>query len=199
MTSGFTVFTSLFAALLISHSAHPQDAERNFELAADRSSVTWKAAKGKESYEGKIRLKSGYVTMKDNQLSQLVVFADCQSITCQKCGDAENASKIMEFVKSPAFLNVQNMDFAVFKMYKSEATGKEGDGKFNVEGNLTIIGYSNTISLPVTIAEKKGKLYGEAVFKFNRTLWNLNDNVADRKEAIDPVISLYIHLEGDPK
>jgi len=193
---------SLITALLFffSFQIKAQKGERKYEFTPEKSTITWTGTKGEDKYSGKLNIKEGYIVLNGEKLSQAVLFADVTTIDCKSCGDAETAREILEFIRSKDFLNVQNMDFAVFKMYKASKVAESKDNEYRMEGNLTIIGYSNTISIPVIIVEKKDKIYVEGKLSMNRALWNLNNpKDSERTVQIDQTIELYFNLEGEIK
>lgn len=200
MKSSLTVFLISVYLIFNSQFIQAQKGKRNYEFTPEKSTITWVGNKGEEKYSGKLKLKSGYLSLNNEELTQVVVFADVQSIDCKTCGDAESAKKLLEFMRSAEFLNVQTMDFAVFKMYKSSKIENTEDGSYRVQGVLTIIGYSNEISIPVTIIEKKKKVYVEGRLSMNRALWNLNNPTdSEVTEHIDLTIELFLKLEGEIK
>jgi polyisoprenoid-binding protein YceI len=177
-----------------------QDKERTYEFDLDKSTITWVGRKADQKFSGSMKLQSGYITFNDAELTQAVIFADVQSINCKDCGNQENASDILEYVKSKDFLNVSNMDFATFKLYKASKIEDSKDGNYRIEGNLTIIAYSNVISMPVTILEKKDKIFLEGKLSMNRSLWKLNDpKNSDPSTHIGQTIDLYLNFEGEKK
>ena len=119
----FLMFTS--AALAQKH------AER-FTLNLGKSYVKWVTNQAEEVFTGTFKMKDGYVEMKDGDLVQLVVFVDMQSFECEKCLDNETGQKIVEYVRSEAFFNSAQMDYAVFKMYEHSILENSKDGNFRV-------------------------------------------------------------------
>lgn len=194
------LFIATFISILFtSNPTSGQKGERNYEFSVEKSVITWLARKGELKYSGSMKIKNGYIIFNNDELQQAVLFANARSIDCKECGSQEDAEKIMEFVKSANFLNTKNMDYATFKLYKSSKLENSKDGNYRIEGNLTIIGYSNTVSMPVMILEKKDKIYLEGKISLNRTLWNLNDPEDTEKEHIGHTIELYLNLEGELK
>jgi polyisoprenoid-binding protein YceI len=194
--------TLLLTAFLfsVSFETNAQKGERKYVFTPEKSSITWTGDRGDDEFSGKLKVKEGYITFNDEEMSQAVIFADVQSIDCKSCGDAEKARDILEYIQSKEFLNVETMDFAVFKMYKSSKVGDGKDRTYRIEGDLTIIGYSNTISIPVVVVEKKKKVYIEGKLSMNRSLWNLNNpKDSEIKEHIEQTIDLYFKLEGEIK
>ena len=174
--------------------------ERNYELSIEKSSISWVARNETEKFSGTLKIKEGAVTLIGDELQKAIVFANISSINCKECGDSELSQKILKYILSPEFLDAQKMDFAVFKMYQSSVLHNSKDGNFRVEGALTIKGYSNNISLPATILEKKKKIYLDGSFTMNRSLWELsNPKDSEQKNLIGQTIEIYIHLEGELK
>ena len=197
MSSAIHWFISIFLLFLpLIHFA--QKGEISYELSKEKSSLTWSARNQQQKFSGKMKIKEGKIVMKDKELSQAVLFVNAQSFICSDCGDPETAKKLSEFVKSSDFLNSEAMDFAVFKMYKSESIDNSKDGNYRIEGALTIKGYSNNISLPVMLLEKKDKIYIEGSVTLNRSLWHLdNPKDYDPNAVIDQTVELFFNLEGE--
>lgn len=199
MSSKFLFIVTYISILFTSNLTSAQKGERNYDFSVEKSIITWVAKKGDDKYTGSMKIKNGYIIFNDGELQQAVLFANVQSIDCKECGSQEDAQKIMEFVKSANFLNTKNMDYATFKLFKSSKLENSKDGNYRIEGNLTIIGYSNTVSMPVMILEKKDKVYLEGKISLNRTLWKLNDPDNSEMEHIGHTIELYLNLEGELK
>ena len=186
--------------LLLPAIYYGQRGDKSYKLSTEKSSLTWVARNPDQKFSGTFKIKEGNVVLGEKELKEAVLFVDAQSFSCSDCGNRETAEKLTEFVKSKEFLNSSAMDFAVFKMYKSESMENSKDGNYRMEGALTIIGYTNNISLPVMILEKKDKIYVEGKITLNRSLWHLNNpKDYDPKTLIDQTIELYINLEGEKK
>ena len=197
----YIVSAVLFIFLLnISIDSDAQSDDRQYELIPEKSVITWVAKNEATKFTGTIKIKNGYLNFNQEMLSEAVVFANCKSITCTDCGKTETAKKLTDFIRSSEFLNVDNMDYAVFKMNKATVIENSKDGNFRLDGELTIIGYSNVISINVTISEKKDHVYVEGKLSLNRALWHLNNpSDEDQKSAIEQTIDLYLNLEGELK
>ena len=161
-----------------------QNSEIKYDLSKSESLIKWMTKDANSEYSGSMKLKSGFITMNEKEVVSAVVYVDTKSIKCGKCGDQNQAQKLIEFIKSSVFLNAGNMDYAVFKMYESKVLGKSKDGNYLIKGNLTIIAYSNEVSFPVFIEVKKGKLTAEGNFSINRDLWNLKNPEEKEEERV---------------
>ena len=189
---------TIFILILIgSNLTYAQKGERNYKFSVEKSLITWIAKKGEVKYSGSMKIKDGYIIFNNDDLQQAVLFANVQSIDCKECGSQEDAAKIMEFVRSSNFLNTKNMDYASFKLFKASKLENSKDGNYRIEGNLTIIGYSNTVGMAVMISEKKDKIYLEGKISLNRTLWKLNDPENSEIEHIGHTVELFLNLEGE--
>ena len=188
---------SLFYFISISQVSN-KDRKYTFDL--NKSVIKWVISQGEDEFTGTLRLKEGgYILMDDTILSQVVVFVDSRSITCVKCGNAEDAKKFIDFIKSPKFLNVLNMDYAVFKMFKQEVLTDSKEGNFNVEGRLSIKGFSNNVRFPIFLEIKKEKIMATGTIPINRLLWDLKDPVEEDGKLIyhmDGMVKLYFKVEG---
>jgi polyisoprenoid-binding protein YceI len=174
---------TLLSILIISTVSLAQKTEVRYNLSSKESQINWMAKDANSEYSGSMKVKNGYVTLKDKKVTSAVVFVDSKSFECTKCGSAENAQKLTEFIKSSKFLNTDNMDYAVFKMYESKPLENSKDGNYFIKGNLSIIAFSNEISFPVFMEVKKGKLIIEGSFPINRDIWNLK-NPVEKDETV---------------
>lgn len=191
------IFTLIFG---IRPDTQAQNDERYYELNPEKCKIIWTAKEEKTKFTGSLDIKSGYIKFIKDKLTEAVVYADAKSIQCTDCVDGETAAKIMEFVRSAKFLNVENMDYAVFKLGQAFPMKGENGNEFQVNGELTIIGYSNKIAMPVSIVEDEKNIRLEAKVGINRALWNLkNPTDGERKTYIDQTIGLQINLEGKLK
>jgi len=186
----------LLSLLIYKGDSNIQKNEERFELNTEKSFVKWSLKDQNEVYSGTMKLKSGYVVMKEDDLKQVVVFVNTQSIFCEKCGENKSAQKIIEFVKSPEFLNSTAMDYAVFKMYSHEKIEKSKEDQFLVEGDLTIKGYSNKVNFPTTIKRKKNEILAEGTFTMNRSLWKLDNPKLSEDEIYTMALSLCQHMHS---
>ena len=189
----------IIACFFFAHTSHAQKNEVKYNLSVSKSLVKWKCYDDEIEYVGSFKLKSGYITMKDEVLSSAVVFVDTKSIKCQKCGDQEDIQDLIRFIKSSSFLNTNAMDYAVFKMSSSDVLSDSKEGNYKIKGNLTIIGYSNEVNFPLFIEVKKGKLTAEGGFKLNRDLWNLKNpkKADDTYYTMESTMSLNFLLESE--
>ncbi|HAW51906.1 MAG TPA: hypothetical protein DCX54_06185 [Flavobacteriales bacterium] len=156
-----------------------QKSETKYNLSSSESSIKWMCKDANSEFSGSIKLKSGHITMKDDELLSAVIYVDAKSINCSKCGSEKQARELTDYMKSTLFLNTENMDYAVFKMYESKKLENSNSGNHMVKGNMTIIAFSNEMSFPVFVEVKKGKLAIEGSLSMNRDLWNLKNPVKE--------------------
>ena len=168
---------TLLSLLILTSFAVAQDTEVKYELSRSESMIKWMTKDADSEYSGSLKLKSGSIIMKGEEVTYAVIFIDTKSIECSKCGGEIKGQELIEFIKSPKFLNADNMDYAVFKLYEAKPLEKSKEGSHMLKGNLTIIAHSNEVSFPVFIKVKKGKLIVEGYISLNRDLWTLKNPV----------------------
>ena len=195
-----TMAAGVLTLLFLSAGYSFQEGEKNYILDSGKSKIIWKAKKGANVFSGQLKIREGFLLMNQDQIEQAVIYANTQSIDCRSCGDREKAEDILTYVQSEEFLNIKKIDFAVFKLFRAEKSTGAQSGNYTVEGSLTIIGYTNNISLPVNVSVKKDRVFINGSVSLNRDLWNLKNPVEGKaQDYMDQTIELIINLEGQLK
>jgi len=128
----------LVLVILVVFSVNAQD----IKFDASKSILTWSGKKvGKEHY-GKISIKEGNLSLKNNSIVSGKFVIDMNSITVEDMPAGEWNSKLVGHLKSDDFFGVQTYPEAVLIL--TESTPFE-NGKAKVKGNLTIKGITNPV------------------------------------------------------
>ena len=166
-------------------------AQKN-EINLNHSVVKWTGNKIGGSHNGEIKIKSGYLEFKGDQIVSGKVEMDMNSITNSDLKDEGYNQKLVGHLKSDDFFGVEKFPVATFQISKS---GNFVNGKATVSGVLTIKGKSETISFDVT---KKDNVYTSTV-KIDRSKFDVRygsnsffDNLGDK--AIDDIFILDIQI-----
>lgn len=162
------------------------------EINIDKSSVEWTGNKIGGAHNGMIKVKSGYLEFKGDNIVSGKVTIDMNSITNTDLKDEEYNQKLVGHLKSDDFFGVEKHPTSTFEITKA---AKFEDGKATVSGTLTIKGKSETISFDVS---KKGDMYTTQL-KVDRSKFDVRygsnsffDNLGDK--AIDDLFILDIQL-----
>ena len=112
---------------------------------------------GFASFDGTVTLASA-----DLASAQIALDIDMKTIS-------SNAQKLTKKLRGEEFFATDKFTTAKFT---STGIVKEGD-KYNVSGNLDILGASRNTTFPATIEMKDGKLHATGEFLINRNDWGI--------------------------
>ncbi|MGB1932581.1 MAG: YceI family protein [Flavobacteriales bacterium] len=117
------------------------------------SALTWVGSKVTGSHEGTIELKSGYLTLDNNNLVGGEFVIDMTTIVCTDLSGKGKAS-IEGHLKSDDFFSVDNFPTASLTILSVK---KKGLGQYQVNANITIKGMTQEIMFDAEIKEKTAK------------------------------------------
>jgi len=117
------------------------------------SALTWVGSKVTGSHEGTIELKSGYLTLDNNDLVGGEFVIDMTTIVCTDLSGKGKAS-IEGHLKSDDFFSVDNFPTASLTILSVK---KKGLGQYQVNANITIKGMTQEIMFDAEIKEKTAK------------------------------------------
>ena len=162
-------------------------------IKTEKSTVTWKGYKVTGSHEGKIRIKQGSLTFKNNKLVNGAFAIDMKSITNTDLSDANYRAKLEGHLKSDDFFGVAKHSTATLLFTKVKSTGKNA---YKIKGNLTIKGRTHAINFTLSVYGNKAT----ASLKIDRTKYNVRygstsffDGLKDK--AIYDEFDLVVDLE----
>ena len=162
------------------------------EVKVSESSVTWKGYKVTGEHEGKIGLKSGFLTMEKGKLVGGEFVVDMTTMTCTDLASGEGKEKLEGHLMSADFFGVESNPTSklVFTSVKPM-----NDNSYTVNGNLTIKGITKPVTLVVSTFENKAT----ATVKIDRTKFDIKygsgsffDNLGDKAiyDEFDLVVDL---------
>ena len=117
------------------------------------SSLTWVGSKVTGSHEGTIELKSGYLTLDNNDLVGGEFVIDMTTIVCTDLSGKGKAS-IEGHLKSDDFFSVDKFPTASLTILDVK---KKGLGQYQVNANITIKGMTQEIMFDAEIKDKTAK------------------------------------------
>lgn len=117
------------------------------------SALTWVGSKVTGSHEGTIKLKSGYLTLDNNNLVGGGFVIDMTTIVCTDLSGKGKAS-IEGHLKSDDFFSVDKFPTASLTILDVK---KKGLGQYQVNANITIKGMTQEIMFDAEIKEKTAK------------------------------------------
>ncbi len=147
-------------------------AAETYKVDTKASSITWKGTKKMGSFHtGGIAFKDGTVSVEKNKVVGADLVVDMKTITNTDIKDAKDSAKLVGHLSSPDFFDVAKNPTSAFKV-TSVTPGKKA-GEMVVKGQFTMIGQTQPVEFPATLAMEKGTLTGDAVVKIDRTKWGL--------------------------
>jgi polyisoprenoid-binding protein YceI len=177
-----------------------------YTLVASESIVRWAAQKPLiEGYinSGTIGLTNGSITVTDTATGEFTIDMNTLAVglTAKKPG---KESALEAHLKKSDFFDVEKYPTATFVI---SGVSPQGDAattnRYDVTGELTMKGTTNTVQFPATIAMENGMLHADATFSIDRTKWgitlgsaNFFQNLADN--VIDDMVQLTLEIVAQP-
>ncbi len=161
------------------------------QVKTTESKVVWKGYKVTGSHYGTVTLKEGWLEFDNNKLVDGYFTVDMTSITSDDLS-GEYKTKLEKHLKSDDFFGVDNHPTATLEFTNVKQTGKNS---YQVTGNLTIKGKTNTVTFPMSIYGSKAT----ANVKVDRSLYDVRygsgsffDNLGDKTiyDEFDLVVDL---------
>lgn len=146
------------------------------------SEIRWKAYKTLKaeslSHFGTVKLKSGSLIFKDNDLAGGSFTMDMSSIDAEDMNGSPKQKKMLEnHLKSDDFFDTNKFPTATFQIKLIKKINSKGYN-YQITGPLTIKGISKNISFPVKVSENNSIFtLTSAQFTFNRKNYGLKYNI----------------------
>ena len=146
-------------------------AQVQYNADTEISVLNWKGFKPTGDHYGIVKIKKGFFTIKDSQVTGGEFEIDMNSIIdLDMEADSEYNTKLVNHLKSEDFFSVEKFPIATFKMSKTE---KKGD-KTLVTGDLNIKGITHAVSFLALIKIENENLHVKSEpFKIDRSKWNV--------------------------
>lgn len=183
-TKYILAFSLLFSSFTIS--------AQTLNVNPDQSSIEWLGKKIGGEHSGTIDLKSGELTIENNQITAGNFVVDMASIKNLDIEDAGYKGKLEGHLKSDDFFGVEK--FPTSKLVITKSTKFE-NGSAKVYADLTI--KNNTEKVEFDLAKKDGKYTAE--LKIDRSKFDVRygsnsffDNLGDK--AISDIFTLNVEL-----
>lgn len=130
------------------------------------SAFNWIGKKVTGEHNGTIGIQSGSLVVNAGKLQGGEFTIDMKSIKCLDLTDAGYNAKLVGHLTTPDFFDVANYPTAALKIKK--ATSK-GNGNYDVTGDLTINGVTQSITFPAVVTVDAKGATATAKFEVDRT------------------------------
>ena len=130
------------------------------------------------SHDGTIKLKSGNLLLKNNEIAGGLFVMDMKSMDSQDLNGSPKLKKMFEnHLKSDDFFDAEKFPVSTFQI-KSVKKINRGIFNYQIYGVLTIKGISKNINFPAKVSESNNQTsLTSAKFTFNRKSFGLNYNI----------------------
>jgi polyisoprenoid-binding protein YceI len=167
-----------------------------YKVNADQSTVAWTGKKVTGSHTGFVKITSGSLSLKGEQIIAGTFEMDMNSINNTDVADKGYNEKFVGHLKSDDFFSTTKYPKATFVLTKSST---KGNGNYDITGKLTIKGISNEVTFPAQISADGKQLKASAKITVDRTKFDIKygsgsffDNLGDK--AIDNNFILDVNL-----
>lgn len=175
---------AIVALVALSFSAIAGD---EYKVNAKSSKLEWLAKKVTGQHNGEIDIKSGGLTFNGNKLSggNFVINMSTIKVLDLEAGSKMN-TKLTGHLNSPDFFDTATFGEASFKI-TSVKKSKSDNANYEVTGDLTIKGKTNSISFPAMVTKDGNKVSAKADIVFDRSKFDVRygsnsffDNLGDK-------------------
>ncbi|WP_028664724.1 YceI family protein [Runella zeae] len=134
-----------------------------------KSNTKWHAKKVTGEHFGTINISNGSLNVDGNKITGGTFEIDMNSIKCTDITDAGYNAKLVGHLKSDDFFSVEKNPKAKFVIKKVEGKGDS----YNITGDLTIKGITNSITFPATVKTDAKGLNATAKIVLDRSKWDI--------------------------
>ncbi len=162
---------SILAMLVVASGAATADVYK-IDTAASR--IDWKAGKKIGSFHnGDVKIKNGQVeTDAKGNVKAADVVVDMKTISNEDLKEKPDMQKkLVGHLSSDDFFKVDKHPEATFKL--KSITPKAAKGEYEVTGDLTMIGKTESVTFPAKITTDKNTLKGTGTVTIERLKWGL--------------------------
>jgi polyisoprenoid-binding protein YceI len=191
-----TLYTKVVMAVFAIAALSFTSGTTTYKVNTDQSTVAWTGKKVSGSHTGFIKISSGSMTLKGENITAGTFEMDMNSITNTDVTDKGYNEKFVGHLKNDDFFSTTKYPKATFVLTKASS---KGNGNYDVSGNLTIKNITNEITFPASIKTEGKQLKASAQITVDRTKFGIKygsgsffDNLGDK--AIDNNFILDVNL-----
>ncbi|CAN5373116.1 YceI family protein [soil metagenome] len=170
--------------------------DQSLKIDTSYSKLIWTATKVAGSHTGGIQISNGTINFDGKAVKGGTLDIDMTSITCTDLTDPGYNSKLIGHLKSDDFFNVEKFKTSKFVIVSLKSLGGE---RFDITGNLTIKGITNSITFPATVKVTDNSIVTIGTAKIDRTKFDIKyhsgsffENLGDK--AIKDVFDLELNV-----
>jgi polyisoprenoid-binding protein YceI len=182
---------TIVAIVFLMFSGHALLAQKS-EVNQEKSTIKWEGKKIGTNHHGEIQLKSGYLEVQNNEITDGVFVVDMTTISNIDLENENMNQKLVGHLKSEDFFGVEKYPTSTLQVTESS---KFVNGKATITGNITIKGKTEPVSFEVVRNNNEFSakiLIDRSKFDVRYGSNSFFDNLGDR--AIDNIFTLEVQL-----
>lgn len=179
-------------------STHPTNDTKKVVIDTEKSTIRWDGYKVTGKHHGQIKIHSGELLFRGEQLTGGHFVIDMHSIEVQDL-QGDSRTRLENHLKSDDFFGVETYPQATLEIIK--ATSSNQQGAFEIEARLTVKEKTHPILFDATINSAGEMTIAEAKMKVDRSLYDVRygsgsffDNLGDK--TIYNEFDIAVYLEG---
>lgn len=151
------------------------------------------------SHFGTLNFSNGEVTVKDDQLESGKFTVDMNSLLVKDLTDPEKKSHLEKDLKSSKFFDIEKFSEATFEI-TSVKTNDAGDYNTTIDGNMTIKGKTNHISVNANVEVENDIVYIKSQrTEINRRDFDVNFTSPISNGVIKDEVSIQLNISAKKK
>ena len=145
-----------------------------YEIRVDESTIAWTGRKIGKKHHGTVTASGGSLSFKSGVVKSGVITVDMRSIADEDLTDSMYRNMLVGHLKSDDFFGVEKYPVARLNMKNfTMIDGVESKPNYMITADLTIKEYTHEISIEASIREQDKKIFLNAHFDIDRTLWHV--------------------------
>ncbi|QHW01422.1 YceI family protein [Spirosoma endbachense] len=149
----------------------PKAKEVTYKVDTQQSRLVWTGKKVTGEHTGLAPISSGSLLLAGDRLKSGTFEVNLKALTVSDLTDADKNAKLVGHLKNDDFFGVEKYPTARLAIASVTPTG---DGKYSLEGKLTIKGITHDIKFPAQLKTESGKLTATAKLTVDRTKYGIN-------------------------
>lgn len=168
--SGAAVLMSFNAPVSTAPATAQAAAPVTYKVDGSKSKIAWLAKKVTGSHNGVISISGGELQADGSSLTGGSFTVDTRTMTVDDIKDANGNARLLNHLKSDDFFSVEKHPNASFAI---TSVKKKSGSTFDITGNLTIKGITQSISFPADVVVNGNQLNAKAAIKIDRTKFDI--------------------------
>ncbi|WP_341837421.1 YceI family protein [Chitinophaga pollutisoli] len=168
--SGAAVLMSFNAPVSTAPASAAVAAPVAFKVDGSKSKIAWLAKKVTGSHNGFINISGGTLQVDGSTLTGGSFNVDTRTMTVEDIKDEKGNARLLGHLKSDDFFSVENHPDASFAITSAK---KKSGNTYDITGNLTIKGISQSITFPADVVVNGDQLNAKATIKIDRTKFDI--------------------------